>query len=1002
MDDGGATRPTWQHAVATTRRRVVACGWQRETLLATRLTHARPRRRLQPLLALPAVFLLLLASPRALVRSRVVLSQDANPRLPATAAARGAASGTGSADAAAWLSTREGTPAGKPFSSASTAGSVSASESVTAASTRVATRGPWAAAIAESVTRGVREDGEGETGAGGEGEDEGRTARAGRTREAFAGRAAPIVLPLQRQVRRAHSRERKTGGERVEAGDAPRAGEGGEAGTRRRQLRGLPLDLRGSVLELGYYYVTLYLGWPPQRFALIADTGSSITYVPCAACTHCGNHQDPRFNPSLSASYATIPCAHERCLTRACSPTGLCTYHGVYAEASSTRGLLASDLLSFAPPPLSPSAPHPSAAQPRVPAGGVHEAHSPPQPTPPAAAAVPLNASQAPSSLHPAAAGPSGERVLLAGAGEAGVGGGEGSVGEAGVGGGAEGEEGAGEREGVSRAAERAAPDGPRLVFGCELQETGDLYLQRADGIVGLGRDALSLPNQLVLSGAMREDVFSLCFAAPAAPHPAAPRAAAGHDGDDGGVEHGVHGDASHDAKGSSAADGELDEQPGTAQGQGGGEGEGEGGVVDVEGEGGELILGRAEELPGTVWTPLLPSASETSYYIVSVEEMVVGRQRVAVAASVWEEGPYGGVMLDSGTTFSYLPSPAFHAFNALVSMQWAGGRACGSSGGRSDGLPPLLGSLGITPLPSFPAPLFVRAAVPLPQIPGPDARYSDICFANVSQRAPPVSRFISPTRLQLPHLLCNALPALLHLLVPHAPISAGGMNRLFPAATIVFGNGAALRLLPHNYLFKVCLPTPLLLAACSPPRCMLSSSLHALLLAACSPPRCMLSSSLHALLLAACSPPRCMLSSSLHALLLAACSPPRCMLSSSLHALLLAACSPPRCMLSSSLHALLLAACSPPRCMLSSSLHALLLAACSPPRCMLSSSLHALLLAACSPPRCMLSSSLHALLLPQPLSLPRLLPPSPSHPSLHCKHTLPLSYELLSSLSSP
>ncbi|CAI5504370.1 unnamed protein product [Closterium sp. Naga37s-1] len=812
MDDACTTRPPWQHTVATTRRRVVARRWRRETLLATRLTHARPRRLLHPLLALPAVFLLLLASPRALVRSRVVLSGDANLRLPATAAARGAASGAGSADAAAWPSTREGAPPGKPFSSASTAGSDSDSalESGSAASRRVASHAQWAAAIAESLTRREREDGDGET--GGEDEDEGRTPRAGLKREAVAGRAAPIVLPLQRQVRRAHSRERKTGGGgRAGAGEAPREGGGGEAGTRRRQLRGLPLDLRGSVLELGYYYVTLYLGWPPQRFALIRAAASPTCPVlpartavttRCDAATtnwrrgdcvgtggraalvgaqhwwHCKlvlepihrpsvpnlplcsyppsptltfplplsslaprspnlsflalptshrprPNQDPRFNPALSASYATIPCAHHRCLTHACSPAGLCTYHGVYAEASSTRGLLASDLLSFAPPPLSPSAPHPAAAQPHVPAGGVQEAHSPLQPTLPAAAAVPLNASQASSSLAAAAAGRAGERVLLAGAEEAGAGGEEG---------GAEGEGGGGEGEGVTRTAERAAPDGPRLVFGCpsvpspippprvcELQETGDLYLQRADGIVGLGRDALSLPNQLLLAGVMREDVFSLCFAAPADPHAAD------------GVEHGAYLGAADEVDGSSIGghtlvsvrvEGGL---AGTAQhGQGGGEGEGggEGGVVDVEGEGGELILGRAEELPGTVWTPLLPSASETPYYIVSVEEMVVGQERVAVAAAVWEEGPYGGVMLDSGTTFSYLPSPAFHAFAALV-----------------------------------------RAAVPLPQVPGPDTRYSDVCFANVS--------------------------------------SVGGMNRLFPAATIVFGNGAALHLRPHNYLFK-------------------------------------------------------------------------------------------------------------------------------------------------------------------------------------------------------
>lgn len=49
------------------------------------------------------------------------------------------------------------------------------------------------------------------------------------------------------------------------------------------------------------------------------------------------------------------------------------------------------------------------------------------------------------------------------------------------------------------------------LVFGCETAETGDLYLQHADGIMGLGRGSLSIVDQLVGSGVM-EDSFSLCY----------------------------------------------------------------------------------------------------------------------------------------------------------------------------------------------------------------------------------------------------------------------------------------------------------------------------------------------------------------------------------------------------------------------------------------------------------------------------------------------------------
>lgn len=50
-----------------------------------------------------------------------------------------------------------------------------------------------------------------------------------------------------------------------------------------------------------------------------------------------------------------------------------------------------------------------------------------------------------------------------------------------------------------------------RAVFGCENVETGDLYSQKADGIMGLGRGELSIVDQLVDRGVI-SDSFSLCY----------------------------------------------------------------------------------------------------------------------------------------------------------------------------------------------------------------------------------------------------------------------------------------------------------------------------------------------------------------------------------------------------------------------------------------------------------------------------------------------------------
>jgi hypothetical protein len=39
-----------------------------------------------------------------------------------------------------------------------------------------------------------------------------------------------------------------------------------------------------------YFYAQLGLGTPPHNFSTIIDTGSTVTYVPCANCAHCGVH----------------------------------------------------------------------------------------------------------------------------------------------------------------------------------------------------------------------------------------------------------------------------------------------------------------------------------------------------------------------------------------------------------------------------------------------------------------------------------------------------------------------------------------------------------------------------------------------------------------------------------------------------------------------------------------------------------------------------------------
>ncbi|KAH7524680.1 hypothetical protein FEM48_Zijuj06G0145300 [Ziziphus jujuba var. spinosa] len=135
-----------------------------------------------------------------------------------------------------------------------------------------------------------------------------------------------------------------------------------------------------------------------------------------------------------------------------------------------------------------------------------------------------------------------------------------------------------------------------RAVFGCETLETGDLYSQRADGIMGLGRGRLSVMDQLVDKRVI-DDSFSLCY---------------------------------------------------------GGMGVG----------GGAMVLGAIPSPPGMVFTHSDPFRSP--YYNIELKEIHVAGKPLKLSPKVFDQRH--GTVLDSGTTYAYLPEEAFLAFkDALI-----------------------------------------------------------------------------------------------------------------------------------------------------------------------------------------------------------------------------------------------------------------------------------------------------------------------------------------------
>ncbi|CAM8901010.1 unnamed protein product [Rhodiola kirilowii] len=281
------------------------------------------------------------------------------------------------------------------------------------------------------------------------------------------------------------------------------------------------MRLYDDLLLNGYYTTRLWIGTPPQEFALIVDTGSTVTYVPCSTCEQCGKHQDPKFQPKLSSSYEPVKCNMD---CNCDSERVQCVYERQYAEMSSSSGVLGEDIISFG-----------------------NESELVPQ----------------------------------------------------------------------------------RAVFGCENVETGDLFSQRADGIMGLGRGELSVVDQLV-DKHMIGDSFSLCY-----------------------------------------------------------------GGMDVGG--GAMVLGGIPPPSDMVFSYSDPVRSP--YYNIELKEIQVAGRTLPLNPKLFDKKH--GTVLDSGTTYAYLPEAAFIAFKDAVMRE--------------------LGSLK--------------------QVRGPDPNFHDVCFSGASSNALELSK---------------------------------------------------------------------------------------------------------------------------------------------------------------------------------------------------------------------------------------------------------------------
>nr|CAB3467879.1 unnamed protein product [Digitaria exilis] len=112
----------------------------------------------------------------------------------------------------------------------------------------------------------------------------------------------------------------------------------------------------GTSIGVGNYVTQLGLGTPATSYAMVVDTGSSLTWLQCSPCVvSCHRQAGPLYDPMASSTYAPVPCSAPQCdelqdatlNPSACSVSNVCVYQASYGDSSFSVGYLSKDTVSF-------------------------------------------------------------------------------------------------------------------------------------------------------------------------------------------------------------------------------------------------------------------------------------------------------------------------------------------------------------------------------------------------------------------------------------------------------------------------------------------------------------------------------------------------------------------------------------------------------------------------------------------------------------------------------
>ncbi|XP_058095392.1 aspartic proteinase NANA, chloroplast [Magnolia sinica] len=115
----------------------------------------------------------------------------------------------------------------------------------------------------------------------------------------------------------------------------------------------MPLS-SGRFAGTGQYFVRFHVGTPAQKFLLVADTGSDLTWMNCRyRCRNCkrsGKSHRRIFLADKSSSFSPIECSSTACrtalpfsLTTCPTPASPCAYDYGYVDGSSAKGFFANE-----------------------------------------------------------------------------------------------------------------------------------------------------------------------------------------------------------------------------------------------------------------------------------------------------------------------------------------------------------------------------------------------------------------------------------------------------------------------------------------------------------------------------------------------------------------------------------------------------------------------------------------------------------------------------------